>query len=36
MFKFGHFKYLALVVILIMMAVLILGCTPQETLEAPP
>jgi len=35
MFKFGHFKYFALVVILIMTAVLILGCTPQETLEAP-
>ena len=35
MLKFGHFRKLALLVIFVFLAVLILGCTPQETLEAP-
>jgi peptide/nickel transport system substrate-binding protein len=35
MLKFGQFRKLALLVIFVFLAVLILGCTPQETLDAP-
>jgi len=35
MLKYGHYKKLGLIVILVFLAVLVLGCTPQETLEAP-
>ena len=35
MLKIGHFKKLALVVTLILMATLVFGCAPDETLEAP-
>jgi peptide/nickel transport system substrate-binding protein len=36
MMNLGYNKKLVVIVILVMLAVLILGCTPQETLEAPP
>ena len=35
MLKIGHFRKLALLVILVFLAVLVFGCSPQETLEAP-
>jgi len=35
MLKLGHYKKLALVVTFILMAALVFGCAPQETLEAP-
>ncbi len=35
MLKLGHFKKLALVVTLILMATLVFGCAPKETIEAP-
>jgi peptide/nickel transport system substrate-binding protein len=34
--KAGHFKMLSQVAILVVLVGLILGCTPQETLETPP
>ncbi|MFA9403409.1 MAG: peptide ABC transporter substrate-binding protein [Anaerolineales bacterium] len=36
MLKLGHYKKLALVVTFILMAALVFGCAPQETIEAPP
>ncbi|MFN2236712.1 MAG: peptide ABC transporter substrate-binding protein [Anaerolineales bacterium] len=35
MLKYGHFRKLGLLFILVFLAALVLGCTPQETLETP-